>query len=189
MTIDEIFQKICEHQIKGIMTHAQLADYYDFLDLHGYKRMHEYHMLDEICCMRSMHRYYLNHYNKLIPDTEISSPDIIPAAWFARTRFDVDTSTRKKAVYTGFEKWQAWEIETKKLYEQMYKEACDLGEIAAAMKIKELVCDVDTELKYVERSLIEIKAVDYDMTYVCEQQHWLHDKYKEKEKNIGVDIC
>ena len=45
MTIKEIYAQIAEHMIKGMMIHEQLANYYDFLGLKGYKRCHEYHYM------------------------------------------------------------------------------------------------------------------------------------------------
>ena len=47
MTIAEIYAKINEHMINGLMLHDQLANYYDFLGLEGYKRCHEYHYFKE----------------------------------------------------------------------------------------------------------------------------------------------
>ncbi len=35
MTIEEIFSEISKHMIEGIMIHAQMADYYNFLGLKG----------------------------------------------------------------------------------------------------------------------------------------------------------
>lgn len=189
MTILEIFSKINAHQIEGIMTHAQLADYFDFLNLHGYKRLHEYHYLEESACMRKTHRYFLNHFNMLIEDQAVNDPNVIPIGWKNRTRFDVDSTTRKKSVLSAFEKWRTWETETKHLYEQMYKEACDINEVAAALFIKELVHDVDMELKCAERMLLRIKAVDYDMSFICEEQDELHEHFKEKTKEVGKILC
>jgi hypothetical protein len=171
------------------MTHEELANYFDFLDLHGYKRMHEYHYLEESASMRTVCRYFINHYSMLIPKGEVDKPDIIPTAWYTHVRTDVDASTRKKAVMTAFDKWKAWETETKRLYEDMYVEACDIKEIAAALKIKQLICDVDQELKYVERKCVELKAVDYNAEYIYQEQDYLHKEYEEKCKNIGVSIC
>lgn len=71
----------------------------------------------------------------------------------------------------------------------MYKELVEIGEVAAAMKVKELICDVDCELKRAEREFLYKKAVDFDMIIIVEEQAELHEKYKEKEKEIGVDIC
>lgn len=49
---------------------------------------------------------------------------------------DVDIATRQNALKTGISTWIDWEKETKSLYESMYKELCDIGEIAAACKVK-----------------------------------------------------
>lgn len=189
MTVDEIFSKIVGHQIKGLMVHEQLANFYDFLSLHGYKRCHEYHYLCESYCMRKVQRYYINHYNKLVRKEPIDTPKIIPDSWYNYSRMDVDIATRQNALKTGISTWIDWEKETKSLYESMYKELCDIGEIAAACKIKELICDVDSELKYAEREGLKLKAIDYDLDaiYLCQDE--LHEKYKHKTEKIGVNIC
>ena len=54
MTYEEIFSNISAHMIKGIMFHAQMADYFDFLGLKGYKRLHEYHYFDESIMFRKL---------------------------------------------------------------------------------------------------------------------------------------
>jgi hypothetical protein len=147
MTVEEIFKNISSHTIKGVMVHEQMSDYYDFLNLHGYKRMHEYHMHCEMKSMRKLHRYFLNHFNRLIEEDVIENPDIIPSSWYRYTRQEVDVNTKRNAVKSGIEKWVAWEEETKDLYEKMYNELLSLGEVAAAKKISCFIHDVDCELK------------------------------------------
>ena len=78
MTVEEIYSEISAHMIKGIMMHSQLADYYDFLGLGGYKRCHEYHYLEETMYHRKLNRYFINHHNKLIPEMEVEDPKVIP---------------------------------------------------------------------------------------------------------------
>lgn len=48
MTCEEIFSKIANTYVNGIMFHTDMVQYFDFLNLHGYKRLHEYSTLD-IC--------------------------------------------------------------------------------------------------------------------------------------------
>lgn len=189
MTVEEIFSKISQHMLKGIMTHEQLANYYDFLALMGYKRCHEYHFLNELCAYRGVCRYFINHYNKLLPYADTNGVEIIPKEWYNHTRQEVDMTTKKNAVKNGFMLWVEWEKETKALYENMYKELVEINEVAAAMKVKELICDVDCELKKAEREFLYKKAVDFDMVVIAEEQEKLHEKYREEEKKIGVDIC
>lgn len=189
MTVEDIYAEIAAHMIKGMMIHEQFANYYDFLGLDGYKRCHEYHYLDETCAYRGLCRYFINHHNKLIPYRDVENPNIIPTAWFSHVRRDADAGTKKNAVRTGLTKWVEWERDTKKLYEHMFKELMDIDEVASAMKIKELICDVDCELKKAERYMLNKEAVGYDISVIIGEQREKHDKYKKKMEHIGVKIC
>jgi len=190
MTIAEIYSKINEHMINGLMLHDQLANYYDFLGLEGYKRCHEYHYLAENVSYRSLNRYFINHHNMLIPEAKFDNESIIPAGWYSHKREDVDSSTKKNGVKSALTKWVEWERETKKLYEQMYQEAMDIGEVASASKIKCLITDVDKELKKAERYWLNKEATGYDMVYIVEEQEAKHKKYKKKmEECLKVHLC
>lgn len=189
MTASEIFSKLNEHQLTGMMFHEEMADYFDFLNLMGFKRMHEYHFLLETCEMRGVHRYYLNHFNRLIPDAQLTNPSVIPTSWYNYERCDVDASTKKKAIRDSFSKWRDWEESTKELYEQSYKDLCDIREVAAAMKVKELICGVDCELKGVDRMYIKLESIDYDLPTIYIEQDDLHSHYEREEKEIGITIC
>lgn len=182
MTVEEIFKSLSSHMIKGVMIHEQMADYYDFLNLHGYKRMHEYHMHCEMKSLRKLHRYFINHYNRLIEEGSFDNPDIIPSSWYRYTRQEVDTGTKRTAVKNGIEKWVSWEEETKDLYEKMYNELIALGEVAAAKKICCLIHDVDCELKWAQRKHIDLVASDYSISFILGCQDRLHDWYLEKMK-------
>ena len=179
MTIEEIFSKLSAHGVEGMMIHAQLSDYYDFLNLHGYKRLHEYHFIAETKAHRKLQRFFINRYNKLIPDSRIDSSSVIPETWYKYTRQEVDKSTKRSAIEKGFSEWLKWETETRKLYNDMYIELDDMGEITAAEFVCDMLRQVDKEIKYAERKKMELEAVDYDMVFIAEKQHKLHDKYKE----------
>ena len=190
MTVEEIFKSLSAHMIKGVMTHEELADYYDFLGLKGYKRCHEYHAMSEMCGYRQLCRYYINHYSKLIPFIKIDQPEVIPDSWYSHVREDVDPSTKKNAVKNGLSAWLDWEKSTKDLYQQMYKELLDLGEVASANLIMTFVEDVDCELKKVERYMLNKMSTGFDMVGIMEEQSRKHDKYKKKmEKELRVHIC
>lgn len=189
MTVAEIFAEINTHMIEGIMLHDQFAEYYDFLNLHGFKRCHEYHAMCEFSERRGLVRYYVNHYNKLLPENAAKNPEAIPASWRGYTRQEVDASTKKRAIRDGFNRWCEWETETKKLYEKAYANLMELGEVAAACKVGELVKDVDQELKKASRKQAELASTDYDLAaiYLCQPD--MHEKYKRKSKHIGVKMC
>ena len=184
MEITEIYSALASHMIKGVMVHEQLANYYDFLGLKGYKKCHECHMFKEMLGYRSLGRYFINHHNRLIPDEHIENPEVIPSSWFKYTRQDVDSNTKKNAVKVGLDKWISWERETKQFYESMYQELINLGEIASAMKIEEYIYDVDCELKKAERYRLDKEAVGYDLVYIIEEQDSKHTKYQHKIEQI-----
>jgi hypothetical protein len=190
MTVEEVFATISAHMIEGMMTHEALANYYDFLGLKGYKRCQEYHYLDETISHRSINRYFINHHGKLIPEKKVDDPEIIPDSWYDHVREDVDTSTKRKAIKDAYSKWQNWEIETLSLYKDLCKELCDLGEFADVKKVEDLICDVSCELKFLERDILNLEAVDYDIIYIIEQQECIHEKYKKKmKKGLNISIC
>ena len=184
MTVEEIFSKLANHMIKGMMFHEQMANYYHFLGLKGYKRCHEYHFYSETCGFKHLECYYLDHFNKLIKTDIIEDPHIIPDSWYKYNREEVDTNTKRNGVKEMVKKWVDWEKETKQLYQNSYKELYDLGEIAAAMKISCYIKDVDEELKSAIKKFINLQTINYDINMIIEEQTEIHDKYKEKIKNI-----
>ena len=185
----EVFNEISRRMIKGVMFHAQMADYFDFLNLHGLKRWSEYQFLSESAELRGLHRYAINHLGKLINDGDVSGTEYIPSSWYSSTRQQVDSSTRKQAVKEALEKWYNWEKETKEFYERQFKILTDNYKIASANKVNSIICDVDQELKKVCRKLLEYKAVDYDMDYIMFEQDAMHNHYEEATKEIGIKIC
>ena len=182
MTTDEIFSELSAHMIKGMMIHDQMANYYDFLSLRGYKRCHEYHFKKETCGYRRINRYYINHFGRLIAEKKVEDPEAIPSSWYRYSRKEVDANTKRSAVRTAIEKWVVWEKETKTLYQSAVKDLRDNGDEAAALFIEEYVKDVDCELKYAERKALDLDAVDYSLAYIIGEQTHIHDKYKRKMK-------
>ena len=185
----ETFNEISQRMIKGIMYHEQWADLFDFLNFRGFKRQQEYRFLKENAELRGVHRYTINHCNKLINDKTIDSVKEIPETWYNYTKLDVDNNIRKQYVKDIFKKWHTWETETKKFYEEKFKQLTDNGRIASANKVNELIKNVDKELKCLTRQVLEYQSVDWDLEYLMWQQDCIHDEYEEKEKQISVNIC
>ena len=181
MEVQEIFQGLSERKIKGVMYHDYMVDYFNFLNLHGYKRMHEYHAKHEMKGFRKLHRYYIDHYNKLVPDIRFENEEYIPASWYNYERKDVDVSTKRNAVKEAFEKWESWEHETKKYFEQIYNELLDMNEVDSAREVCKMIKDVSCELKWVQRKKIELASADYSMEHILSEQQLYHDFYKKKK--------
>ena len=46
MVVEDIFASIANRLLLGSMIHEQLINYYDFLNLYGYKECHKYHFFE-----------------------------------------------------------------------------------------------------------------------------------------------
>lgn len=182
MTVDEIFTKLAAHMVEGMMIHDTLSKGYDFLGLYGFSKCHEYHHIEETKGYECLLHYYSTRYHKLLEIKNIPEPEIIPANWYKYTTMAVDVATKRQAVKTMTEKWVEWERNTKKLYQDMYKELFELGEIAAANKINCFICDVDEELKHAEKKLIKLETLGYDIGTIVNWQQPMYKKYKKKLK-------
>lgn len=184
MTEKEIFTEARATMIEGMMIHEQLANYYDFLGMKGYKRMHEYQFVKESMMLRKLSRYYINHVGGLIPDKQVDDPKAIPDDWYNHIRDDVTMDVKKSAVRTAMTKWVAWEKKVKELMESAHKDLVMEGK-ASAMKIEKFLRDVDKELKCAHRKMLDLQSVDFDMVYIMSMQDEIHDKYKNKIKEVG----
>ena len=166
MTVEEIFNKIASHMVEGIMIHDEMANAYDFLGLCGFARCHDHHHIEETCNYRRLSHYYSTHYHKLLRiDTQVRQT-IIPETWYKYTTMAVDTNTKRQAVKDLMTKWVNWEQDTKKLYQDMYIELHNLGEIAAAEEIKCYILCVSEELEYVEKKSIKLATIDYNINTI-----------------------
>lgn len=184
MTVTDIFAKISHRQVVALMFHSQLADYFDFLNLHGFKRWHEYQYLAESIGMRKTHRYHINHHSKLVPEQPEENPNAIPMAWYGVNRFDVEN--KHQLALMAFEKWRSWEQETKVFLSDMYVALQQQKDVAAAGFVSDMIEDVDCELKGLERALLTLR--DCSMDFLLEWQEELHECYKGKTEKVGKKL-
>lgn len=183
-TVEEIYAEINARMIAALMLHSQMADYFDFLGLRGYKRLHEYQYVSEGKERCELNRYYINHHNRMIPDRYEGSVQMIPEGLKNANRISVGKSTKQKAVEDGFNEYRQWESDTKALYEKYAVTLRDDGHIADALRVEMLVDDVDGELKCLERMLVDLISAGYDMVYIVESQNSIHDRYKRKTAKV-----
>ncbi|MBD5383733.1 MAG: hypothetical protein HDR72_01870 [Ruminococcaceae bacterium] len=184
MTCEEIFSKIANIYLNGIMYHTEMVQYFDFLNLHGYKRMHEYHRKCESEHSRKLHGYYTNRYQKLLPETGEYAKSAIPRDWYGYKRSEVTSADVKKGVKAAFEKWVEWERSVCAILNEAIKELGEHNDYAAACEIGMQLRDTEDELKRAERMLLTLKSVDFSIDFIQEQQCELHKKYKKKAEKV-----
>lgn len=178
MTIDEIFSRISQHMVEGLMFHSQLSDYFCFLGFKGYSAFHTHQFFEESNNYRKINSYYLHHFGRIIKESGFNNPKVIPDNWYNYRREDVDSTTRKNSLQMGFDKWVKWETDTLKLYSSMYKELINLNEVAAANMVRKIIKDVDDELALGKQEYLELKAIEFDLVEVIAKQEEKYDRYK-----------
>ena len=146
MTTEEIFSLLDERGIGGMMFHQQMADYYDFLNTPDYAYTHNERFKEESESLRDLHHHYISHYCKLIPQNRVVDPKAIPDGWQRYSKMDITKADRMKYIAQGFEKWIAWEKDTKDIYSKCYTELLSNKEYTMANCILRRIEDVDHEI-------------------------------------------
>lgn len=182
----EVFSVIDARQIVALMFHDQMADYFNFLGLDGFKCMHEYHHLDESICRRKTKRYFIKHHNKLIEEAKVYDPNVIPSEWLKYSQFDVTPQVRIQAVQSGFKRYSEWEEETLDFYQRCATLLFELGNIADYNYVNELIDDVNDELAELHKLWLQLKAMNYDTSYTESIQEDLHTKYKREMRELSI---
>ena len=186
MTVEEIFKQLSHRMLSGIMLHSDMVNYYRFLSLDGYAKCHEYRMIEESKGYRKLHKHYLEQYDKLLPEGEVSKGSEIPSEWYSHVRQDVDEGTIKSSVKDGLNKWIKHEEETKKVYEDMAIELRQLGHIKSAIYVEDLVCKVAKELKHAKKYQLNKQIIGYDAQTIEEEQR---EKFEHYESKISLVYC
>lgn len=188
MSITDVFTKMSARVIEGTMFHESLAKVYLFLNLSGYAACHEYHYLSESASYMKLCRYIANHLNTIVSPIPRTDDAIIPKSWNMVSRSDISPQIRKEAIVSSFHEWLKWEQGTKALYEKLYKDAYELGDIAGCKFIETYILDVDSEIVYVRNELISKQAMDFDIVSIFEEQRELKKFFTKKIRKVGDGI-
>lgn len=177
---EQIYSELDEHMKKALCFHEQLADYFCFLGLQGFKRKLEYQYMCEVAEERKLHHKYINIHKKLIPVHQIEVIQFIPREWSKYTTEDVNDNVLPKFVKSAIEQYKEWEEETKELYEEMWQKCISIGLVADAEYISTLVEDVTKELKKINRMHEQLNGTGYNAVSIHNMQDKYHEKYKKK---------
>ena len=177
---EDIYIILDEHMQKALCFHEQLADYFCFLGLQGFKRKLEYQYMEECAEKRKLHHKYINLHQKLIPLRQVQVPQMIPRDWSKYTTNDVNDNVLPKFVKSAMEQYKEWEEETKELYEEQWQKCISYGMTADAEYISDLVEDVTKELKKINRMCEQLNGTGYEATAIHNMQDKYHEKYKDK---------
>lgn len=183
----ELYAILNSHMLEGVMFHNDMSDYFNFLGLHGFKRIHEYQFYEENLNRRIMCRKVLDIHNTLIPNEKVEIKEYIPKDWYKYTRMDIDDTIIPKFVREGWKKYKEWEEETKELYCNVARAFYDKNMLIDFNIVMNLLEDVQEELKKIYRMCGKLNDTAYDPVYIMEMQEELHECYKNKLKELKLN--
>lgn len=169
----EEFEKMASRMIQGSMFHEQLMNCYLFLGLYGYAEQHKKHYIKESKGYAKICEYVVKRYGRLLytPIKADDVPTLIPSTWLKSRQEDVTDKIRKEAIGASISEWIKWESDTLDLYSSIYQVLISgANDTAAAEFVKSYICDVESELMYARKELIEIEASNYDMVFILERK-------------------
>ena len=170
MNAQDVFSKISDMLLEGVMFHDQMADCFRFLGLDGFACEHEEQAIKEAEARREMVRYFIGNHNQLLKDASLHNPGVIPDTWRKYARQQIDTATKRRAVRDTYERWFKREKEVKEILETFYKELIEEAEIAAATKIQDIICAVESELCRIVKKQLILQSTDYDVGCINSMQ-------------------
>lgn len=180
----EIFSEVNKRMGTALMLHSSMSDYFSFIGLHGFKRMHEYQYYSESIGKRKLHHFYLDQTNMLLEPSGHDKVDIIPKEWYKHTRMDITSGVMTKAVKQAFDTYKQWEEETYCMYSVCAIVFEEKGELAFADYMRCEAEEVQHEIKKLYRIICPMSVSEYDWMYILDIQDKLHDKYKKCLKKL-----
>ena len=200
--VQQLYSDLINRMKQGVEMHDQLADYYNFLNLPGYQKCHDYQMLCELLTYRKAKNAYMREYNQLVQPNVMMGmtnmgnnggnmngnnyANVIPTNWYKYTRYDVDASTKRNAVRDGFKRWIDYEKETKQYLTEMAKKLEQADERDAARKLDFLIDHVEKEIETAEEKMMALENAGYDMNYILQEQDPQKQKYARKIRNLNM---
>lgn len=178
--LEDVYLKVDERMCKALNFHEQLADYFCFLGLQGFKRMCEYQYMKECAEKRKVHKRYIDMHHKILPTVGCTGMNIIPKEWERHTTHDIDDSVIPKYTKTALKTYYDWEVETKEIYKELCNKLLQMGEHSDYEFLKELVLDVEKEIKKIMRLYENLNGTGYDVNAIQSMQDKYHEKYKKK---------
>lgn len=166
--IKTIFSNINSHMVEGVMLHDQLYQLFMFLRLYKYAKKQRVRHDEESKARQKLSEYYIKHRGRLIESKRISVNDVIPIEWYQKDRCSITSEDISKALKYAINVWVSWEQQTKDLYAESYTHSLELGFVAEASYILNLLKDVDDELEKAESLQMFLESIRYDIIEIMD---------------------
>lgn len=175
----ELLQEINNNYHVALAVHRELADTFWFIYMPGYAMLNEYQLLDESMTQRKIKRYITSTYHEFVPDKLPKSANITEPLLSGRNRKTLKMEDSWKIIKEAFRIHQEWEESALDEYQRIAAKLASNGDIAAFNFVGEIIKDVKAELVYVTDKVIELNAMDWDMSQIVAEQTNYLERYEK----------
>lgn len=186
MSAVDVVRKVVERQTIGLMVHAELVAYFDFLGINGFANVQRLRYKDESREMMYTRKWFSDGYDGVINVGNVSDVGIVPNEWVGSDtrRIVANGGNVKNDVKYAFERWIEWEENSLKVYGDSMYDADNLGDGRLSEFISYIVKCTDREVRYAKDMYWKLRNVDWDSYTVLLMQK---DSVKEYKKWIKLD--
>lgn len=151
----------------GIELHRSMIKQYAFLELKRYKKAHEFFYQEDNERYLDLLDFYVSNYK------EIPEEETIP---IVEVKVE-DKKELKEYIANSLSAYILFCKESSNLYKKKYDELLELGEMASACKLYDIICDTEYHLKVAEIHTANAKMMQYDKLWILYEQERLYNKY------------
>lgn len=174
----QLMSKINDNYHMAVAVHRELADVFWFSYLSGYALWNEYQYIDESMTQRKIKRYITSTYHEFMPDKLPRNANIAEPLLSGKNRKKLKMDDTWKIAKEAFRIYQEWEESTLQEYQRIATELFTSGEISTFNFVGEIIKDVKAELVYVTDKVIELNAMDWDMSQIVGEQDTYVERYE-----------
>ena len=166
---EDVLIKIMEQNLQGVMFHLYQTDYFDFLNLEGFKKMHHFQSREESDNLECLKHKYIKEYKKL-PILKTKEKNY----WEAETSLSGELPKEKinPAVKKSMEEYVDWESN---VLEHLISWKRNVKDKAF---ISKMIDDVMEEIKRVETIIDILEDHKYNCECINEMSEYLYKQYK-----------
>lgn len=182
----DVFKDVIRNVIEGTMFHSQMIQYFDYLGLDGFAKLHKIRFERENAELVELFKYVVEVYGVAIGDVKPDSRNFIPEEWYEGLRESVRDEDRVNYIRFGVESWKDWESKSKSLYGQRYFELNDLRDAGGSEKIMDIVRGTEMELRFAYNLMCKLRNSGYDVGTITLLDNEVLGMYKKFYKKGEV---
>lgn len=167
---EEVWTKIMEQNLEGVMFHTFETDLYCLLDLKGFKKMHECQSAEEKENLECLKHKYIETYKKM-PILKNNGPDL----WEKHSDLKGDMLSHEKVselVKQSMEDYANWETDVLEHLLKWKRNSHD------KKLVHSMIEDVMKEIKCLETLINILEEHHYHYECICEMSDYLCKMYK-----------